>query len=41
LAQGKKNYMKILITNITSPNTMMPITFTGQNTEVIDYANKY
>jgi len=41
LAQGKKNYMKTLITKITNSRTQIPITFTGQNTEVNEFVNKH
>ena len=41
LAQGKKNYMKTLITKIANPQAEIPITFTGQNTEISDFVNKH
>lgn len=41
LAQGKKNYMKTLTTKITSPEMQIPITFTGQNTEINEFVNKH
>src|ERR671919_934889 len=40
VAQSKKNYIKILASKITSPHTMIPITFTGQNTEINEFVNK-
>lgn len=40
LAQSKKNYLKILANKITSPHTTIPITFTGQNTEINEFVNK-
>lgn len=41
LAHSKENYLKILTSKITSPHTMIPITFTGQNTEINQFVNKY
>jgi hypothetical protein len=41
LAHSKKNYLKILTSKITGPHTMIPITFTGQNTEVNQFVNEY
>ena len=41
LAQSKKNYMKSLTSKIINPNSMIPITFTGQNSEINEFANKH
>jgi hypothetical protein len=41
LAQSKKDYLKILTSEISNPSTMIPITFTGQNTEIYRFVDKY
>ncbi len=41
VAQGKKNYIKILTSKIANPDTEIPITFTGKNNEITDFASKH
>jgi hypothetical protein len=41
LAQSKKNYLKILTSEISNSSAMIPITFTGQNTEIYSFVDKY
>jgi hypothetical protein len=41
LAQSKKNYLEILTSKITDLNSIIPITFTGQNPEIYKFIDKH
>jgi len=40
-AESKKNYLENLTSKITDPNSIIPITFTGQNSEIYKFIDKY
>lgn len=41
VAQSKKNYLTLLLSKISEMNTIIPITFTGQNTEIDKFIDRY
>jgi hypothetical protein len=41
LAQSKKNYLENLTSKITDLNSLVPITFTGQNSEIYKFIDKH
>jgi hypothetical protein len=41
LAQSKKNYLEKLTSNIIDLNSILPITFTGQNSEIYKFIDKH
>lgn len=41
LAQSKKNYLENLTSNIIDLNSIIPITFTGQNSEIYKFIDKH
>jgi hypothetical protein len=41
LAQSKKNYLENLTSKITDLNSIIPVTFTGQNSEIYKFIDKH